>query len=80
MNLENNQVFLYNLICQLEHILIFVKFLLKRPQEVDQSIGTTLNEVGVTSSNPSSLFLCGHVKKNYFKIFSSENKSKPSRS
>jgi len=33
------------------------------PREVVQSGGTTLNEAEVTSSNPPSSLLCGHVKK-----------------
>jgi hypothetical protein len=33
------------------------------PQEVVQSVETTPYEVEVTSSNPPSPLLCGHVKK-----------------
>jgi hypothetical protein len=33
------------------------------PQEVAQSAETTSHEADVTSSNPPSLLLCGHVKK-----------------
>jgi hypothetical protein len=29
MHLEKNQVFLYDSICQLEHFLLFIKFILK---------------------------------------------------
>jgi hypothetical protein len=34
-----------------------------RPQEVTQSVGTTPNEAVITSLNPLSPLLCGHVKK-----------------
>jgi hypothetical protein len=33
------------------------------PQEVIRSAKTMLNKVEVTSSNPSSFLLCGHIKK-----------------
>jgi hypothetical protein len=32
-------------------------------KEITQSVGITLNEAKVTSSNPPPLLLCGHVKK-----------------
>jgi hypothetical protein len=41
----------------------YSKLTLSSPQEVTQSAGTTPHEAEITSSNPPSPLLCGHVKK-----------------